>query len=283
MILNNPDLVKAFEDIDAKVKANKDLREFRDYLLSNLKILPELSNLDVLKEKLWISYLKISTEAYKNLEKEYSEGKEEIEKIVEAAKREETDWRSVIEIFNKRFEVPFQLSVENQEDVILKSEGPAIRFEFSDREETKIIVESDLLRVLSNGEKRALYILNIIFEVESRRKKDQDTLFIIDDIADSFDYKNKYAIVEYLKDISLVGCFNQILLTHNFDFFRTVCGRLDMHRKHKLHTIKSENETVLIEEKYQKNPFLHWKEQLANNSSMLIASIPFVRNIAEYL
>jgi len=147
---------------------------------------------------------------------------------------------------------------------------------------SKVIDEPELLRILSNGEKRALYILNIIFEVEARKKNDQETLFIVDDIADSFDYKNKYAIIEYIKDISLCDGFFQILLTHNFDFFRTVCSRLDMSRDHKLHTIKSDTQITLIEEKYQNNPFQHWKDNLQTNNSMLIASIPFVRNIAEY-
>ncbi|MFO0704840.1 MAG: hypothetical protein U0517_02585 [Candidatus Andersenbacteria bacterium] len=66
--------------------------------------------------------------------------------------------------------------------------------------------------------KGALYILNIIFEIRARKKANQKTLLIVDDIADSFDYKNKYAIVEYLKDISEDDNFFQIILTHNFDF-----------------------------------------------------------------
>lgn len=59
----------------------------------------------------------------------------------------------------------------------------------------------------------------------------QKTLFIVDDIADSFDYKNKYAIIEYLKDIGDNEIFHQIILTHNFDFHRTVSSRLDMGEK----------------------------------------------------
>lgn len=282
LILSNPDLVKAFDEIDMKLKANKELRDFRDYLINNIKILPELPNLEGFKQKLWISYLKLCIKSYVSLTEEYNNGKEEIEKIVEEAKKEETNWRSVIQIFNKRFDVPFELSVENQEDVILKSEGPSIKFTFSENSQTKTLSEPELLRILSNGEKRALYILNIIFEVEARKNSSQETLFIVDDIADSFDYKNKYAIIEYLKDISLHEGFKQILLSHNFDFFRTVCSRLDMHRQQKLHTIKTTEEVKLVEEKYQNNPFNHWRSQLANNNKMLIASIPFVRNIAEY-
>ena len=128
------------------------------------------------------------------------------------------------------------------------------------------------------------YILNIIFEVEARKQSKQATLFIVDDIADSFDYKNKYAIIEYLKDISEIEIFNQIILTHNFDFYRTVCSRLDMSRQHKLNTIRTATEVKLIQEKYQNNPFTTWKDEFhkAQNASMLIASIPFVRNLAEY-
>ena len=281
-ILSNPDLVSAFDKIDAKLKANKDLRDFRDYLILNVEILPELSNLELFESKLWISYLKICITSFENLVDEYHSGKEEIEKIVAEAKKEETDWRAVIDIFNDRFDVPFELSVGNQDDVILKSEGPNIKFIFKEVTESKAINEPDLLKILSNGEKRALYILNIIFEVEARKSNNQETLFVIDDIADSFDYKNKYAIIEYLKDISLHDGFTQILLSHNFDFFRTVCSRLDMKREQKLHTIKSDDEIKFVEEKYQNNPFNYWRSQLANNNAMLIASIPFVRNIAEY-
>lgn len=282
-ILSNPDLVSAFDKIDAKLKANKELRDFRDYLMSNLNILPELSNLELFESKLWISYLKECVTSYESLVDEYNSGKEELEKIVAKAKKEETDWRSVIALFNDRFDVPFELSVENQEDVILKSEGPNIKFTFRDLNETKAINEPELLKILSNGERRALYILNIIFEVEARKNNNQETLFIIDDIADSFDYKNKYAIIEYLKDISLHDGFTQILLSHNFDFFRTVCSRLDMKREQKLHTVKSDAEVKLIKERYQNsNPFVVWRSNLSTNNAMLIASIPFVRNIAEY-
>lgn len=283
-ILNDPNLVKAFEEIDSKLKSNKELRDFREYLLEHLSILPELSNLNSFKQKLWVSYLKEKILQYNELETEYSKGKAEIEEILEKAKREETEWRNVIYIFNKRFSVPFIISVENQEDVILKSQSPNFKFKFKDDDPSQSIsiAENDLLRVLSNGEKRALYILNIIFEVEARKYNNQTTLFVVDDIADSFDYKNKYAIIEYLKDIGDNPIFRQIILTHNFDFHRTVSSRLDMGRENKLNTLKTTNGITLIQEKYQKNPFTHWKDNLATNTSMLIASIPFVRNIAEY-
>ena len=179
-ILNDPNLVKAFEEIDSKLKSNKELRDFREYLIGHLNILPELSNLSSFKQKLWVSYLKEKLEFYSALENEYSKGKTDIEAIIDQAKKEETEWRNVIDIFNKRFSVPFKISVENQDDVILKSQGPNFKFVFFDNATQFIsIAENELLKVLSNGEKRALYILNIIFEVEARKANNQKTVVSI--------------------------------------------------------------------------------------------------------
>jgi wobble nucleotide-excising tRNase len=90
------------------------------------------------------------------------------------------------------------------------------------------VKEDNLLAHLSNGEKKALYLLNIIFETEARKTMNKSTLIIMDDIADSFDYRNKYAIIEYIKDICDNEIFMPIILTHNFGFYRTVAGLIDI-------------------------------------------------------
>lgn len=205
-------------------------------------------------------------------------------KIAEDAKIERTNWEDVIDIFNRRFFVPFKLTIKNKVDAILNDEVPSINYFYEDRKES---VEEVLLHtVLSQGEKRALYLLNIIFEIESRKKQNTETLFIIDDIADSFDYKNKYAIIEYLKDMAETNNFYSIILTHNFDFFRTIQNRIGMNPyKNCYMALKEKNQVHLnhINYKYINNPFSNWKENLTNNQIKLIASITFARNIAEYI
>jgi energy-coupling factor transporter ATP-binding protein EcfA2 len=96
---------------------------------------------------------------------------------------------------------------------------------YHDGKDETDISRDDLVRVLSTGERRALYLLNVIFDIETRRKNGQETLVIVDDIADSFDYQNKYAIIQYLHDNAQDGLFKQIIMTHNFDFFRTIVAR----------------------------------------------------------
>ena len=45
-------------------------------------------------------------------------------------------------------------------------------------------------------------IMQFLFAIEARKKLDNMSLIVMDDISDSFDYQNKYAIVEYIKDLS---------------------------------------------------------------------------------
>ena len=279
-ILNNPELLQTFNELDNRLKVNTEMRHFRDYLLSNMELVPQLANLESLRQKLWVAYLKSQKEYYRDLLREFRSGKERIEKIAQQAHAEETKWRQVVRDFNRRFSVPFIVDVINQEDVILKSGIPTIGFRFQDRNEETKVEEADLLRVLSSGEKRALYILNILFEVEARKENKQESLFIIDDIADSFDYKNKYAIIEYLKDIAGEDYFCQIILTHNFDFFRTIESRFYDRAMCKM-VIKTEEEIKVIEAGYF-HPFAYFRDNLTQNNDILVASIPFVRNIVEY-
>ena len=280
-ILSDPGLKQRFEAIDKAITKNMELRSFRNYLENNPKILPELADLLSFRKKLWISYLKYEKDSYKELLIEYESGKKEIEEIIKRANEEKTDWRNVINIFEKRFFVPFKLEIKNQKDVILKNEVPSITFRFEDSDGDTQVEKSELLKVLSNGEKRALYILNIIFEVEARIRNKDETLFIFDDIADSFDYKNKYAIIEYLKEISEEDIFLSIILTHNFDFFRTIQSRLNLNRDKCFMITKMEKETALIKAEYL-NPFSYFKRELGTNKKILIASVPFARNLIEY-
>lgn len=280
IILNNPELLKAFNEIDNKLKANAEMRHFRDYLLVNLDLLPHLGNLPSLRQNLWIAYLKNQKELYTELLKEYRSGEKRINEIIQQSRAEETRWRQVVDIFNERFFVPFKVEVINQDDVILRRDVPTIGFRFYDKADEVKVGEADLLRVLSSGEKRALYILNILFEIEARKDNKQESLFIFDDIADSFDYKNKYAIIEYLKEIAKEDYFYQIILTHNFDFFRTIQSRFHDRDMCNM-VIKTDDDIKLVAAGYFK-PFTYFVNNLHTNPDILIASIPFVRNIVEY-
>jgi hypothetical protein len=279
-IFADKDLAGKFDAIDRKIQ-NIELRKFRDYLFENQEILPELKNYKQLQKDIWIAYLVDQRELYDQFLTQYKKGKQTIEAAVRKAREERTDWERVVATFNKRFFVPFRMSVSNQEDVILKGTKPTINFKFDDGEREGDVPRDSLLKVLSQGERRALYILNILFEIQSRQKQGGLTVLLVDDIADSFDYKNKYAIIEYLKEICHSGNFHCIFLSHNFDFYRSISGRLGLRRECKLMASKSGRRLTLGQEKYQNNPFMFWRNNL-NVPSYCLSAIPFVRNLAEY-
>ncbi len=78
-----------------------------------------------------------------------------------------------------------------------------------------------------------------------------------------------------------------MILTHNFDFHRIVGGRIigsknPVARKRRLLASKTSMEIKLSPEKYQNDVFNAWKSGMHQNESYMLASIPFVRNLAEY-
>ena len=221
-ITKDKDLRKKFSEIEKLITKNANVRDFETYLAKHEALLPRLANIERFKEEIWKSYLKARIELYKDLIEKYQDAEKRKQEIEEEAGKQRTQWESVIEIFNDRFFVPFKLTAKNRVSVILGGEPMlSLGFTFEDGPEKAPVEKDTLMQALSTGEKKALYVLNIIFEVEARKKANQETIFIVDDIADSFDYKNKYAIIQYLIDIAEEPHFKQIILTHNFDFFRT--------------------------------------------------------------
>ncbi|MEM1368708.1 MAG: hypothetical protein AAGG02_11965, partial [Cyanobacteria bacterium P01_H01_bin.15] len=280
-ILNNEELKQSFEKVD-KALSNAELRSFREYIIENPTLLPELENYAYLKNKLWVGYLqKVETE-YFDLVESYDINQQKLKEIIQKAEAETTRWKGVLAIFNSRFSVPFRVAIENKSDAVLGISSPQIVFYFDEQRDNEKKVDKELLdRVLSNGERRALYILNIIFEVEARRASEIETLFVIDDIADSFDYKNKYAIVEYLGDMRRIPKFHLLIMTHNFDFYRTARGRLEVYGGNKLLASRERERISLQQDTLSQNPFMTWRDNLGQDE-YLVAAIPFVRNLAEY-
>lgn len=254
---------------------------------NNPEIINYLKNedLDKLKKDLWLSYINANKQSFEELQKVYHRFETEIKN----SPIENTEWYKTLDLYKDRFTVPYKMKIENFESVITDLTIPSICFEFenntnSTESNNKVIKlkkeKLDELNILSQGEKRALYLLNIIFDVERIKKEDKETLFIIDDIADSFDYQNKFAIVEYLYDLSKNKNFYFIILTHNFDFFRTIKKRLNIKRNQCLSAQKNEINIELGKAAYIDEPFTDWKKKL--NKEHILALIPFVRNIIEY-
>lgn len=289
-INENETIKNDFNEIDKVLDKNNNSKKFREIIRDNVFLIKELEKENELKKKLWINYLSNNLDEYKELINTYENGKKEIKNIINEAKKEQKDWKRVVDIFNNRFiTFPFTLSIENQEDIILKEiETPNIKFLPKTNKEFKK-THKEILDFISSGEKRAIYLLNVLFNIEILEKEfnsNSDTkqkLLIFDDIADSFDYQNKYAIIEYLGDISEKEAFNVMILTHNYDFFRTVKQRIELNT---YIAYKDSKKIIFKPFKISQNPFKDWRNTLNNknledNERVFLASIPFVRNLLE--
>ena len=185
---------------------NVTVREFESYLLNHEELLTRLSNLAAFKEDVWKSFIKSRFDLYRSLLDKHQAAEARRKEIQQQATRERTQWEEVIDIFNDRFVVPFKLEPLNREAVILGQQDIlTLGFTFQDGNEqapVEPVERQALMQVLSTGEQKAMYVLNLLFEVEVRKNSDQDQhgLIVVDDIADSFDYKNKYAMKYPISD-----------------------------------------------------------------------------------
>lgn len=267
---------KAIENLlnDSKGIVLKDIIETNPEIIGFLA----LDKLQTLKKCLWGSYIKHNSILFEELCDKYNDFSE----AIDALEIDDTPWKKALDIFNQRFTVPFMMNVVNLKGAIIGESVPQVEFLFKKGDTVKTIDRSKLekLDTLSQGEKRALYLLNIIFDIEQIKNTGEETLLVIDDIADSFDYKNKYAIIEYLYELAQESNIYMLILTHNFDFYRTVASRLSVNRSNRLIADYSNDVLKLEVEYYQDKPFKNWKNNPKEKD--IFALLPFVRNLIEY-
>ena len=284
-IYDDSDLEQLFNRINSKF-TNAKSKVLQEIITEDKSLIPRLSNLENLKREYWFSIFNFLIDDFRELIYEYKNKKVILAEIRDNAKNEETQWQKVIEIFNNRFIVPFKLQLDNKEDVILNQDVPEISFYYTTNDNEEKISLDILKKICSSGQLRALYLLDIIYQIEIQKTKELPTLLVFDDIADSFDYQNKYAIIEYLKDLSLDDSFRIILLTHNYDFFRTVRSRLNCENCY--FAEKNEFDEIKLNKNdlEHKNLFSYFVKIINDNPEThireFLSTIPFVRNLEEF-
>ena len=282
-ILNDEKLKQTFDKVDKAIGANVELRSFKRVIDNNNLILVELKNYEEFKKNIWINYFSELKQFAVELIDDYKEKKEELDKIIKESKKEFALWSGIVMKFNSRFHVPFEVRIINQEDIILKQETANLEFIYSDNVDEPVSQKRDsLLNVLSKGEQRAYFMLQFLFEIESRKLNPEGKLLIFDDIADSFDYKNKFAIIEYIKEIHELREFNMIVLTHNFDFYRTIASRLYLSREVIYMATKSKSKVVTLHVGQYVNDIFAYFIRNHSQKKFFISLISFVRNLIEY-
>ena len=287
-IFNNQELLEQFDAVASQLDGNADLRKFQVIITAQKELLVEMGDYDGFRKKVWYGHLtspnvKPYLDSFSTL---YAEKKPRLLEIIHEAQQEQEAWKRIVEIFGQRFHMPFRVDIENRADVILKQETAHLQFYYRDYNGADIKTKKEeLWRILSKGEMRALYILQLLFELEARKQQGDECLLVFDDIADSFDYRNKYAIVEYLHDLNAKcgGLFKQLILTHNFDFYRTIFGRLNLKSDQIRMALRKDDGAIEINNgNYVRDVYAKIIIPRSNEREIFLTWIPFARNIIAY-
>ena len=293
-ILVDDSLKDSFNKIKKVLNANNDTSAFKQLIVERPEIIPCLNDLDNLKRCLWKVYLGSMSRPFTDYCSKFKKVETKLKEVYAKANEQSQEWKDVIKVFSDRFLVPFEIQIVNKANFCLKDEAPHVSFVYKKGLDTATLSKNDLMSVISVGEQRALYILYILFDIErikrSAQNEKKNYLIITDDISDSFDYKNKYAIIEYLKDLTEFETIGLLVLTHNFDFYRNAGSRLGIKRENRLIAFGVDGDITIEVFKYQKDYFRNFLiEQLKNTSvdaetkiKLLISSVPFFRNISDY-
>ena len=297
----NDELGKKFKNIKTKLSKNEQTRTLKKIIQDNREIIKYLVDIETLTDLFIVTYINNMNRNFNEYFAKVNSYSDEIKKLYETAEQQAERWKNIVNEFNTRFKVPFEVKIENKANFLLKDEVPNLYFTYTrcegrEDEEQEDYGKDELMKSLSMGEKRAMYLLYILFDIEIIKEKATNGtgkyLIIVDDIADSFDYKNKYAIIEYLYDISRNNSIDLLILTHNFDFYRTTVSRIGIPRNNCYIVQKDDDEKLEMKNfGYLKDYFSNVivseiKDGILNTDEKkkkLIASIPFYRNLSQYI
>lgn len=304
-INDSKDTKKLIQFLNKKLNGNLETRKLKEILLKNTLLLKQIFNGDEFKKELWLSYFKNLDKGFQVYYKDIKKYSDRLNEIYKKANEQSRRWNEIVTDFNNRYKLPYEAIITNKANILLKKAPPIIKFKYKGIDDEGNEIENDFSKddlkdTLSRGEKNAMYFFYNLFKInelitKAKKNKEKKFLLILDDIADSFDYKNKYAIIEYLFDISRIENINLLILTHNFDFYRTASNRLQKNYENMFLAEKDERNVIKLKEfKYKKDYFnnailKNLQDDCSKGMSEyehkieLIASIPFFRNINEYL
>jgi len=281
-INKKPEMQKAFTSIEKAFNTNKTTKRIAALLKTDIDYCRGFSNIEQLRKNYLAAVIYSHIDELHFINEQYTKSLKEIKAIIIEAKKEKTQWEDIIKTFNRRFDMPYELRIINKKNAILGMNGMTLFFDnkIGSQLEPSLLDE----KIFSNGEKLAYHLLDIIFKIETLRKTNNNYLLVFDDIADSFDYTNKHAIVEYINDLSKEKKFSLLILTHNFDFYRSVGSRICGYKNSYFATKQEDSSVKILQGNYLKNFFLDGLMKTLKNGSSdddKIAAIPFARGLVE--
>lgn len=190
----------------------------------------------------------------------------EIIEVVDSNQNSKTKLEQIFDEFNIKFIDYMKVKLINKTDAILNRQLPMIELRLNNN-----IIDREKINYISSGEKRALAFIH--FYMDIKLSNNDEKIIIIDDGAEAFDYAYKYSFIEYLLELSEEPNTQLVVLSHNFDFVRTLSSR------------SKSNETRIARKKglvinLRKEKLKRLPEPLEGSPFSNLAQIPIIRELS---
>lgn len=272
-ISKDPEIIEQSKEITKLMGTAKESEFLKESIQKNPLIVKQLS---AGRKNILLSYLKSSSIDYNYWLEVVKKAKKELNNVLKIAQDKQTNFERAIEIYKNRFHPIFDIKIVNKAESMLGIKTPTITF-YHNRYCEIPVSETKLSQILSSGEKTTLNILKFIVEYENCKK--YHPFIILDDIVETFDYSNRYAFMEYINDLVNLDV-PTIVMTHNFEFYRTVSKRIPKLRK----SVASANSNGVVDIQTNNRINKNMENVLkCSNIYDFFCAIPYLREIKTIL
>lgn len=272
-ISKDPEIIEQSKEITKLMGTAKESEFLKESIRKNPLLVKQLS---AGRKNILLSYLKSSSIDYNYWLEVIKKAKKELNNVLKIAQDKQTNFERAIEIYKNRFHPIFDIKIVNKAESMLGIKTPTITF-YHNRYCEIPVTETKLSQILSSGEKTTLNILKFIVEYENCKK--YHPFIILDDIVETFDYSNRYAFMEYINDLVNLDV-PTIVMTHNFEFYRTVSKRIPKLRK----SVASANSNGVVDIQTNNRINKNMENVLkCSNVYDFFCAIPYLREIKTIL
>lgn len=269
----DPEIIEQSKEITKLMGTAKESEFLKESIQKNPLLVKQLS---AGRKNILLSYLKSSSIDYNYWLEVVKKAKKELNNVLKIAQDKQTNFERAIEIYKNRFHPIFDIKIVNKAESMLGIKTPTITF-YHNRYCEIPVSETKLSQILSSGEKTTLNILKFIVEYENCKK--YHPFIILDDIVETFDYSNRYAFMEYINDLVNLDV-PTIVMTHNFEFYRTVSKRIPKLRK----SVASANSNGVVDIQTNNRINKNMENVLkCSNIYDFFCAIPYLREIKTIL
>lgn len=283
-IYGTDDVKKELDKCKESMNKNAGFATFSNMLLSKPALIKHALDYETFANEVIVTFL--GTANVKSIEDEIINIKKEqatIASLRSSLTGDDNVLHDIWERFKNRFKFKkYDLEIKNKFDALTGNELP--RFIKCQPGTDKEITDPSALR-FSTGEIRSFNLINFIIEVERMLLKSDNFTIVLDDAVDSFDYKNKYGIIDYLVGIKDKPNVQMIVLTHNFDFYRSIVLAFGKRNTNQYFMYKDKDSNVTLYDVKSKGYYLSvtdfngWKNP--SSDKKYLSFIPFLRNVLQ--